>query len=155
MLGRGAWGSPDAPGQHLLLYDGECGLCDRVVQIVLARDHRRLFHFASLQSAAAAKQLARFGGRPERLDTFVVIERYQEPDAAHLTRARAALAVMRALGWPRVAAVLGWLPGGLLDRMYDFIARHRYRLFGGGVCFVPRPEDRPRFLDHLDGVRGA
>src|SRR5262245_4420433 len=119
MPGHADRGSRDAPGQHLLLYDGECGLCDRVVQIVLARDHRRLFHFASLQSGAAAKQLARFGGRPERLDTFVVIERYQEPDAAHLTRAGAALSVLRALGWPRVAAVLGRFPRGLLDRMYD------------------------------------
>jgi predicted DCC family thiol-disulfide oxidoreductase YuxK len=156
MPGHAARGSPDAAERHLLLYDGECGLCDRVVQIVLARDHRDLFHFASLQSAAAAKQLTRFGGRPERLDTFVVIERYQGPQAKHLTRGRAALSVLKALGWPRAAAVLGWLPGRLLDRLYDFVARHRYRLFGGGdVCFLPRPEDRRRFLDHLDGIEGT
>src|SRR5262245_10833003 len=123
MQGHAARGSSDAPVHHLLLYDGECGLCDRVVQVVLARDHRRLFHFASLQSSAGAKQLARFGGRPERLDTFVVIERYQQTDATHLTRALAALSVLKALGWPRIAAVLGRFPNGLLDRAYDFIAR--------------------------------
>lgn len=147
---RPARGSPNAP--HLLLYDGECGLCNRLVQAVLERDRQGVFHFASLQSAVAARQLDRFGASPGRLDTFVVIENYRAAQSTYLTRARAALFVLRVLGWPwRAAAVLRVLPVALLDRAYDLVARNRYRIFGkGDSCFFPGPEHQQRFIDRLD-----
>ena len=99
----------------------------------------------------AARQLDRFGASPGRLDTFVVIENYGAAQSTCLTRARAALFVLRVLGWPwRAAAVLRVLPVALLDRAYDLVARNRYRLFGqGDRCFVPRPEHQQRFLDRM------
>src|SRR4030095_10576702 len=153
MPGHGVRRSSRAQGSHLLLYDGECGLCDRVVQAVLERDRRGEFHFASLQSAVAARQLARFGGSPTGLDTFVVIGNYQAKQATHLTRARAALFVLAALGWPwRAAGVLRVLPVGLLDRAYAPAARHRYRFFGkSDGCVLPTPEHQQRFLDRFPG----
>jgi len=42
--------SPAAVGNHLLLYDGVCGLCSRVLQFVLAHDRRGVF--SSLPGAA-------------------------------------------------------------------------------------------------------
>ena len=39
-------------GSHLLLYDGVCGLCNWLVQLVLAHDPHGVFHFAALQSDA-------------------------------------------------------------------------------------------------------
>jgi hypothetical protein len=34
----------------ILLYDGVCGLCHRLVQFIIHRDRRAIFRFASLQS---------------------------------------------------------------------------------------------------------
>ena len=136
-------------GPHLLLYDGTCGLCEGVVQAVLPRDRRGLFHFASLQGAAAGQQLARFSGIPQGLDSFVVIADYRGDSPAALFKARAALFVFRLLGWPwRAASLLRVLPFSWLDRLYDVLARHRYRIFGRrDHCLVPRPEYVNRFLD--------
>jgi predicted DCC family thiol-disulfide oxidoreductase YuxK len=57
--------------------------------------------------------------------------------------------VARLLGWPWTAATaIGFLPTAALDRLYDLVARNRYRIFGRSEqCFVPRPEDRNRFID--------
>lgn len=34
------------------------------------------------------------------------------------------------------------------DRLYDYVARRRYRRFGKmDYCFVPTPEERSRFLE--------
>lgn len=136
-------------GQHLLLYDGVCGFCDRFVQFVLIRDRRAAFRFASLQSSIAATQLALFGARAEDLDTVSVIARYQEEGAVRLTKSRAACFVLSQLGWPwRIVALVGVVPSALLDRAYDRVARHRYRFFGKhDVCRLPRAEDRHRFVD--------
>ena len=40
------------------------------------------------------------------------------------------------------------LPGAVLDRAYDVIARNRYRVFGRfEQCLAPRPEFRGRFVE--------
>ncbi|MBK7833023.1 MAG: DUF393 domain-containing protein [Gemmatimonadetes bacterium] len=43
----------------VLLYDGECGLCDRTVQWVLKRDREGSMRFAPLKSAVGREALAR------------------------------------------------------------------------------------------------
>jgi predicted DCC family thiol-disulfide oxidoreductase YuxK len=140
---------PTETGRHLLLYDGVCGLCNVLVQAVLARDRRVLFHFASLQSAAARATLNRFGSNPDELTTFYVVTNYRGAEPSPLTKGRAALFVITALGWPwKAAGLLKVLPARVLDGVYDLIARHRYRIFGRyETCLVPRPEYRSRFID--------
>ena len=81
-------------GPHLLLYDGECGFCHWAVRFVLARDRKGLFHFAALQSAAAARVLAPFGGRPADLTTFYVLSNYKGRAPVLRSRSAAAFVVM-------------------------------------------------------------
>jgi predicted DCC family thiol-disulfide oxidoreductase YuxK len=142
-------------GQHLLLYDGECGFCHAAVRFVLAHDQPGRFHFAALQSAAASARLAPFGGRPADLATFHVLEDYRGPAPRLRGRADAALFVARTLGWPwRAASVLRPLPRAWLDPLYDLVARHRHVILGGAeACIIPRPEERTRFLDAEEGAR--
>jgi predicted DCC family thiol-disulfide oxidoreductase YuxK len=137
--------SADAAGRHLLLFDGVCGLCSRLVQFVLVRDRRRIFDFASLQSPIGRAVVE----RPEDLSTFYAFADYRAQEARRLTKARAALFVMCALGWPwKVAGLFGVLPTALLDRLYDLVARNRYRAFGRSEhCLMPLPEYRTRFVD--------
>ena len=141
-------------GQHLLLYDGTCGLCHRLVRAVLERDGVGVFHFASLQSPVAAELLARLSGGRSLGDTFVVVANHQGHRSALLTKGSAAIFVLKALGWPwKVVAAFGVLPTAALDRAYDVMARHRYRIFGRrDHCVLPTPEHKRRFLDAADDV---
>jgi predicted DCC family thiol-disulfide oxidoreductase YuxK len=154
MLSRDAQGSRNEVGRHLVLYDGSCGLCHGLVRNVLQHDRLGVFHFASLQSAAAAEQLARFSDCPTDLSTVVVIVNYRGEPSAQLTKARAAVFVLTVLGWPwKAATLLGVLPIALLDRTYDLIARNRYRIFGRrDRCLAPSPEYQRRFLDSVGHV---
>ena len=54
----------------ILLYDGVCGLCNRLNQFVLRRDPEGVFRFASLQSALAARILARHGANSADLNSL-------------------------------------------------------------------------------------
>ena len=143
-----------AAGRHLLLFDGMCALCSGVVQFVLTRDRRRIFDFAPLQSEAAAEALHQFGQDPASLDTFHIVVDYRGRAPVHLDRARAALFLMAQLGWPwKAAGVLRILPDVVLNPVYNFVARHRYRVFGRREqCFLPRPEDRDRFIEGEAGL---
>jgi predicted DCC family thiol-disulfide oxidoreductase YuxK len=133
----------------LILYDGVCGLCSRMVQFVLRRDHAGHFRFASLQSAFAAELLARHGRVAGDLDTVYLVQNYGGPRESVLAKSRAVLGVARRLSFPwSLVGVLRVLPAAVLDRGYDQVARRRYRWFGRyDACPLPAPGARARFLD--------
>ena len=136
-------------GQHLLLYDGVCGLCNRVTRFVLRWDRRAVFDFASLQSGTGRSYLERWGRQPAELNTVYVVADYGTGNPRVLSRSRAALFVLTALGgWWRVFAIFKPLPTGMLDVLYDAVARNRYRLFGRyDTCPLPAAAHRTRFID--------
>lgn len=143
----------------LVLYDGVCGLCNRLNQFILRRDLRDRFRFAALQSALGTEALRRHGRDARDLDTVYFIADYGGPGERLHTKARAVLLVLRTLGgvW-RAARLLELLPSWLLEASYDFVASRRYQLFGRSEsCFAPPPEYRSKFLDDLGtpGSRGA
>jgi len=134
---------------HLVLYDGVCGLCHRLLQFLLAHDRRAVFAFAPLQSPIGRSTVARFGGNPDALNSFYVVSDFRTDRARMVGRGRAALFVAGELGWPwKAALLLRVVPAAMLDSLYDIVARTRYRLFGRyDHCPVPRPEYRRRFID--------
>ena len=134
------------PANPILLYDGVCGLCNRLVQFVLKRDSSRHFRFASLQSDFASRILQRHGLDPNDLDTVYLVE----PGERLTARSDAVISVLRRLGgfWRALALLLRALPKSLRDWGYDIIARSRYRIFGKhDSCLLPEEKYRDRFLD--------
>ncbi len=135
----------------VILFDGVCNLCSATVLWVIKRDTRSRFRFASLQSDAARRELARtpsgaeLGGLP---DSLVLIDR----DGIHI-RSAAAIRIARGLGFPYSLLGLGMLfPRMLRDAAYDLVARNRYRWFGRrDRCMVPSPELAMYFLDTNEG----
>lgn len=133
----------------ILLYDGECGLCDRLVQFVLRRDRAGRIRFAPQQGAFATALLERHGRDPARLDTVYLVLDPGTPRERLLQKAAAIFAVLATLGFPWSAvALLRVLPRALLDLGYDFIAKRRLRWFGGPeACSIPTAEQRARFVE--------
>lgn len=167
-LGSGArWGessmtsSPErffpsaAPGP-VLLFDGECGLCQRLVRGLLRLDREGRLRFAPLQGSAAQAYLRAVGLPMADVDSLVFVpdwarregstpvalgerwpRRESEP-AVYLLRTDGAIAALRVIGG--VASVLAgglavW-PARWREAGYRLGARWRYRLFGE---WRPRP----------------
>jgi predicted DCC family thiol-disulfide oxidoreductase YuxK len=134
----------------IILYDGVCGLCNRLIQFVLKRDKTDRFRFAALQSEFARRVLQRHGVNPQVLDTMYLLSNYSQPDERLAARSDAAVLTVAELGgiWRALAAVMRVLPRWLRDRAYNLIARNRYELFGKyQTCQIPDPRHRHRFLE--------
>jgi predicted DCC family thiol-disulfide oxidoreductase YuxK len=133
----------------LVLYDGVCGLCNRMVQVILRHDHAGRFRFAALQSDLASALLRRHGRDARDLDTVCVVRDHGGPGEQILIKARAVIHIAGQLGWPwKLACVLRVQPPRLLDFCYDQVARRRYRWFGRhDACPLPTPATRAKFLD--------
>jgi len=131
----------------VILFDGVCSLCNSAVQWVIERDQEGRFDFASLQSDAARRELAKVMDANEidaLPDSIVLLD----SDGVH-TRSKAVLRIARILGRPyTMLGVAFVLPRTIRDAVYDLIARNRYRWFGRqDTCMTPTPDLAGRFLD--------
>ena len=145
--------SRDPSSRTVVFYDGHCGLCDRFVHFLLARDADGRLRFATLQGAVARRELQPQHD-PGKVDTVLVVADFGGPRHRVLTRSRAVLHALSQLGgaWKALATVGGVVPARLADVIYGFVAARRYRIFGRhDVCPLPRPEWRDRFLDEAIG----
>lgn len=136
-------------GQDLLLYDGVCALCNGLVRFLLRHDPANRFLFAPLQGETAREILRRWKEAPDLFDTVYLVRTAGAPGEALLARGRAVVAVLEEVGgvWKAIGRLFAFLPPKVLDLLYDFVARRRYRWFGKyDVCPLPPPEDRGRFL---------
>ena len=128
----------------VILFDGVCNLCTASVQFVIARDKRRRFRFASLQSPVAERILGpdiETGGRLGSVVLVVGGRTYRKSSAALQTFWR-----LDGL-WPLLAVFL-IVPRPIRDWVYDWIGTRRYRFFGKrDVCWVPDEKLTELFLD--------
>ena len=139
-----------AGANPIILYDGVCGLCNRLVQFLLKHDKQGRLRFAALQSDFAEKVLRRHGIDAKDLDTVQVIENYEQPGERVLQRSDAILRAGRELGgvWGASSSIAKIIPRPLRDLVYRFVATNRYRMFGKyDTCMLPDPDQRSRFLD--------
>jgi len=134
----------------IILYDGVCGLCNRLIQFVLKRDRNDRFRFAALQSEFAGDVLHRHGVNPALLDTVYLLLNYSQPDERLASRSDAGIQILAELGgvWRTLAPIVKHLPRWVRDKIYNLIARNRYQLFGKyQTCQIPDEKYRSKFLD--------
>jgi predicted DCC family thiol-disulfide oxidoreductase YuxK len=133
----------------VLLYDGECGLCNRIVRLLLRTDRHGRLHFSPLQGAPAQAYLRAQGLPTEDFDTLVFVpDWHRQADGAYHLRTDGMLAAGAVVGgiW-RLVTWLRVVPAGLRDPFYKLVARMRYALFGKyRPTPLPDPAWAKRFL---------
>jgi predicted DCC family thiol-disulfide oxidoreductase YuxK len=128
---------------HVILFDGVCNLCNGVVQFIIKRDKKKLFHFASLQSDFGQQILQQYHLPPTDFNSFILLE-----NSKLFTKSTGALRVARSLSSPwSLLYTLIVVPSFIRNWGYNLIARNRYKWFGKqNSCWVPTPELMARFI---------
>ncbi|GAB4453970.1 MAG: thiol-disulfide oxidoreductase DCC family protein [Armatimonadaceae bacterium] len=127
----------------VVLFDGDCNLCDGTVQFIIKHDRAHRFRFAALQSEAARRLSPEDADKEGELRSVVLIE-----DGKVYRESTAALHIARYLDgpWSLFFAFIV-IPAPIRDAVYRLIARNRYRWFGKReACLMPTGELRRRFL---------
>lgn len=138
-----------APSRPVLLYDGECGLCNRIVRLLLSTDRARRLRFTTLQGEQGQAYLRAHGLPTQDFDSLVFAPDWDDPARRPQVRTEGALAAAAVVGgsW-RLVTWLQILPAWLRDPFYKLVARSRYALFGAyrGKPLAESPEWVSRFL---------
>jgi predicted DCC family thiol-disulfide oxidoreductase YuxK len=127
--------------EHVIAFDGVCNLCNFWVNFLIDRDRKQIFKFVSLQVLIDQKHIEFSNLGMDSIHYYKAGTLYKKSDAV--------LQIARSLGFPFSIVVSFYiLPRSIRDRIYDFVARNRYRWFGQrNTCRVPTAQDRDRFLD--------
>ncbi len=130
--------------KKIILFDGVCNLCDTVVQRIIKADKNDQFRFMWLGADNAKHLLDLVGIDPLKTDSIVLFE----PGKKHYIESQAVLRIAYHLSGPyKLLGVFKILPKSIADRLYRFIARNRYGVFGKKqACLLPEKNILNKFL---------
>ncbi|MGZ9675745.1 thiol-disulfide oxidoreductase DCC family protein [Flavobacterium sp. GNP001] len=130
--------------KKIIIFDGVCNLCDASVQKIIKHDSKDIFRFVASQSTLGQEIIKYLGIDTTKTDSIIL---YQ-PGVAYYYKAEAAFEIAKDLGGVFVfGALISWLPNTILNAMYDFVARNRYKWYGKKeACMVPTKEILNKFL---------
>jgi predicted DCC family thiol-disulfide oxidoreductase YuxK len=136
---------PDFPdARPIIIFDGHCVLCSGWANFVLRHDHLGKYRLLAAQSRLGRALYLHWGLDPVNYQTNVLLA-----DGIAWLKSEGSIRMLAGLGFPWcVAAGCRVLPLKIRDRLYELVARNRFRLFGRRkTCYVPTSEFRDRFLD--------
>ena len=127
--------------ENFVLYDGDCGFCNRTVAYVLTNDRSKKIKFAAIQSEFAQNLFQDNDWDTPDLSTFYFI-----CNGRKYEKSTAALKVAQSFSSIKKIFQIGWvIPKFIRDMGYDMIAKHR-RKFSKNYCFVPSEKEKARFV---------
>ncbi len=127
---------------NIIVFDGVCNFCNRIVQIIIRHDPSAQIHFAAQQSEAGEKLIKDLDIKESSNSVLFV------KDGLVYYQSDAVIEIAKLLtGWPSLFKYTIIVPRFLRNAIYKFIAANRYAIFGKqDQCMVPKDEERGRFL---------
>jgi predicted DCC family thiol-disulfide oxidoreductase YuxK len=126
---------------HLVVYDGVCMLCNRLIQHLLAKDKRQILTFSSFQGLPDVLSKNGLQFPLEESISYYRKGRWWQQSSA-------VLMIYRDVFGPGHWSQLAWIfPRFFRDFIYRIIAKNRYRWFGKHAhCVLPTPAQKDRFI---------
>lgn len=120
--------------KQIILFDGFCNLCSSGIQFIIKRDSKGLFNYVPLQSEKGKDLLSNLDIDSNKIDSIILIS-----NGTTYIKSKAVFKSLGIAGGPwKLLLIFQIIPSGILDNIYDFIARNRYRVFGKrDTCYIP------------------
>ncbi len=132
----------DLSASPLLVFDGDCGACNRFIQFILRHERKHTLRFVPRNSSLGVALRHRF--YVESLESMFWLD-----GGSILAESSAVLAAISYLGgwWRHFARLVRTIPKPLRDLAYRCFARNRYRIQRSErKCLLLTDDQTARFL---------
>lgn len=125
----------------VIVFDGYCILCNSLVSFLSRIDRNKRFLYTTFNSLTWRNLSGQVSSGSDSIILFIHSKHYIQSDAV--------IKIIGELGYPwRLLNIIRLIPFPLREKMYRFIAKHRYKVFGRNeLCSIPKTEVRNRYLD--------
>jgi len=125
----------------IIIYDGECKLCDRSVRFIIDHEKDETLFFTHMNSSKG-KEIRKSFGIDDDYDSILLCE-----GDRLFGKSDAVLRISLYLKIPfSFLPFFFWVPLFIRDGLYDWVARKRYSWFGKDNCIVPDKRLKERFI---------
>ena len=130
--------------QPLVLFDGQCNLCNKSVQFILKNEKVAVIYFTQLNSDLG-QAILRLNKYPKDYNSSVL---FLENNVIY-SESEAALKICTYLKSPfKWIGIFRIVPSSLRNRFYRFVAKRRLAWFGSSdTCWVMQKKYSHRFLN--------
>ena len=124
----------------IILFDGECNLCNVCCRFIMHHDKQYQFKFASMQSNKGIAILKHLLQPTTQFETLIYIE-----DNRVYEKSDAFIKIVKYLRFPAsLFSIIRYIPKTFRDFVYDVISSNRNKLFG--KCNLPTSEQSRHYL---------
>ncbi len=130
--------------KEIILFDGECNLCNTFVNFVIDRDYKNRFLFTSLQSQKGIAIQKKAGISTQNMYSVIL---YNPETNTYKEKSSAVVHILKHFKGVWKLSILAFaVPPYFRNVLYNFVARNRYKWFGKNSCRLPDPELKKRFI---------
>lgn len=131
--------------KKIVLFDGDCNLCNGFIQRIIAHDKADVYRFASLNSNYGKTLQSYLGINSQNIDSIILYE----PNVAYYLQSEAAIRILKDFGGMNTFwGVCLYFPEFLRNGVYNIVAKNRYNWFGKNKsCLIETPELKNKFLE--------
>lgn len=130
--------------KKIILFDGVCNLCNSLVNKIIRLDKHDKFLFTSLQGKKGKEIIKEFNLEEKNIDSIVL---YSNKEIK--IKSRAVINIIYNIN-PlfRFIIIFRILPSFILDIIYDFVSKRRYKWFGKkNKCMIPDKNIQSKFIE--------
>tara|TARA_B100000780_G_scaffold241533_1_gene184010 strand:- start:4052 stop:4450 length:399 start_codon:yes stop_codon:yes gene_type:complete len=126
-----------------IIYDGDCGFCNKTVMFLAKNDRNNNFKFVSSLSEFGAKILLKNKIKGLEKSTIILVENENKI----YTKSVAIRKVLLKIPYYKMIGYLIFLfPKRLSDYVYDLISKNRKLIIKNSTCEIPNSEIRKKFI---------
>ena len=126
--------------KNIIFYDDNCVLCNHSIQFLIKKDLHNQFVFAPLQGKLAKKSIDLI--YIKKLDSFVVLS-----NGNSYVKGKAIKFIIQNLKTLSFYKWVLFIPNSILDLVYSFIGKIRYKVFGKSKnCLYLNKKIKNRFI---------
>ncbi|MGY9059584.1 MAG: thiol-disulfide oxidoreductase DCC family protein [Candidatus Puniceispirillales bacterium] len=126
--------------KNIIFYDDNCVLCNHSIQFLIKKDLQNQFVFAPLQGKLAKKSIDLI--YIKKLDSFVVLS-----NGNSYVKGKAIKFIIQNLKTLSFYKWVLFIPNSILDLVYSFIGKIRYKVFGKSKnCLYLNKKIKNRFI---------
>lgn len=127
---------------NIVFFDGYCVLCNGLVDFLIRIDKKNRLKFSTLQGETAIKFL------DEKYLSITNTIVFMKSENIFFTKSDAVLEIFKTIGkfWV-IFYMTKIIPRFIRDALYNFIAKHRFKIFGKREsCRLPTENEKTKIL---------
>lgn len=126
-----------------IVYDGDCGFCNKTVMFVAKNDKNNNFKFVSNLSDFGAKILLKNNIKGLEKSTIILVDNKSEIYTKSVAIRKVLLKIPY---YKMIGYLMFFFPKRLSDYVYDLISKNRKLIIRNSICEIPNSEIRKKFI---------